>query len=162
MAKKPEKTNKTKQFEDIFNLPETTNAIAVLDEKGNEILDEEAIEHEHMTLDAMEDTAYDEDFDFVRENLIDIIEMSKGAAAKLQMVADEGESARAFEVLGDLVRTSVAANKELLEIRKKRMEHKDRGKTMTGGKGGQVVNVDKAVFTGSSSDLRQAMKDGTI
>jgi hypothetical protein len=88
-----------------------------------------------------------------RSNLEDIITQSKGALEKVLKVAVASESPRAYEVYGNLVKSVVEANRELLETEKKVRE-------MTGEKAGPVTNkIDKAIFVGTTAELNKMLKD---
>ena len=96
----------------------------------------------------------DEDYNMVRNNLEEIIDNGKEAMANLLEVATDGQHPRAYEVLAGLMKTLVDANKELIELQKKMREIN--GTTSKGNKGG--VQVDKAVFVGSTQELMKMLK----
>ena len=61
----------------------------------------------------------DDDFAKVRNNLHQIIHKGNDALEEALMVAKTSEHPRAFEVVGQLIKTMVDANKDLLDIKKK-------------------------------------------
>ena len=60
----------------------------------------------------------DNDYKYARENLYGIIEKGSQALDELVAVAQASEHPRAYEVVGQLVRTLTDANKDLLKIQK--------------------------------------------
>lgn len=62
------------------------------------------------------------DYEYARENLYSIIEKGQSALEDIVDIAKQSESARAFEVATNLMKTMVDANKDLLELAKKKKE----------------------------------------
>ncbi len=73
----------------------------------------------------------DEDFDYARDNLKEIIDNGKEALAQLIDIADQSQHPRAYEVIANMVNTLASANKDLLDLSKKRkdIQKKDEGPT---------------------------------
>jgi hypothetical protein len=71
------------------------------------------------------------------------------------LVADESEHPRAYEVVATLMKTMADLNKDLLDIQKKKRDLV--GKEVVPSDGS--INVDKAVFVGSTSDLIKLIKN---
>ena len=92
------------------------------------------------------------DFEFARTNMYDAIVKGHDALDELVNIAKSTQQARAFEVVSTLVNTLVAANKDLLEIHKKRQDltDKDEGQTKT-----NITNN----LTISSAELLSMIKD---
>ena len=59
------------------------------------------------------------DYDYARKNLYDVIEKGTAALEDIIDIAKQSESPRAFEVVTNLIKTMVDANKDLLELQKK-------------------------------------------
>jgi hypothetical protein len=59
------------------------------------------------------------DYDYARKNLYDVIEKGASALEDIIDIAKQSESPRAFEVVTNLIKTIVDANKDLLELQKK-------------------------------------------
>ena len=90
------------------------------------------------------------DYDFARKNLYDIIGKGNQALDYLLELAKASEHPRAFEVVGQLTKTLVDANNNLLDIQKKVKElSNDRS----------PQNVTNALFVGSTSDLQKLLKE---
>jgi len=63
-----------------------------------------------------------DDYEYARRNLYDVIEKGNNALEDIMDIAKQSESARAFEVVTNLIKTMVDANKDLLELAKKKKE----------------------------------------
>jgi len=64
----------------------------------------------------------DEKFEEVRENIKRLIDLGEMSYNELVQVASSSQEPRAFEVLSSLLHNMVAANKQLLEIEKLKLE----------------------------------------
>jgi hypothetical protein len=91
------------------------------------------------------------DYDFARQNLYDVIGKGNEALDYLLELAKASEHPRAFEVVGQLTKTLIDANTNLLDIQKKVKE-------LT--KTDSPQNVTNALFVGSTSELQKLLKDG--
>jgi hypothetical protein len=98
----------------------------------------------------------DDDFAQVRNNLHQSIHKGNDALEEALMVAKTSEHPRAFEVVGQLIKTMVDANKDLLDIQKKLKELKksDDPRSPT-----QNIQAENAIFVGTSTEL-QALING--
>ena len=91
----------------------------------------------------------DSDYNYARDNLYDVIGKGSQALDYLLELAKASEHPRAFEVVSQLTKTLVDANKDLLDIQKKvkdlkRQDEKESPK-----------NVTNALFVGSTADLQK-------
>ena len=66
-------------------------------------------------------------------------------------IAKQSEHPRAFEVVGQLIKSGLDANKELMTLHKTKKE-------LSMEKGGTTTNVNNAVFVGSTADLQKLLK----
>jgi len=89
------------------------------------------------------------DYDLVRQNLKDIIDQGKVAIEGILDVAGEGDSPRAYEVVSQLLKSTSEANKDLLDLHKKK---KELDKEDSGPKN-QTTNNN--LFVGSTKDLQK-------
>ena len=98
-----------------------------------------------------EDTI-DGDFEYARQNLKHFIERGKEAMEDALYLAKDVESPRAFEVVGQLIKTLAETNKDLLELSKKvkEIKHKEEDK--------QPSHVTNALFVGSTAELQKLLK----
>jgi hypothetical protein len=92
------------------------------------------------------------DFDYARRNTYDVIEKGMSALEDIIDIAKQSESARAFEVATNLMKTMLDANKDLMQLNKdnKELTRDDR----TPDK--QVTNNN--LFVGSSAELLKMIK----
>ena len=122
-----------KNMEDIFNLPE----------KIEDVNNKNEIKPVNNT-----DETVDNDFKYARENLYNIIERGSDALNTLVDVANQSQHPRAFEVVGQLVKTLSDTNKDLLELQKK-------VKVIKKDIPDQPQNVTNALFVGNTSELQK-------
>lgn len=90
------------------------------------------------------------DYEFARKNLYDVIGKGNQALDYLLELAKASEHPRAFEVVGQLTKTLVDANNNLLDIQKKVKEL---------SRESSPQNVTNALFVGSTSDLQKLLKE---
>jgi len=95
------------------------------------------------------------DYEYARSNLYGIIETSSNALDQLVELAKASEHPRAFEVVSQLTKTLVDANKDLLEIQKKVKSLQDEEKHPR--EENNVTNNN--LYVGSTADLLKIMKD---
>ena len=100
------------------------------------------------------DKDLDEDYNMARNNIEEVIDTGKEAMATLMQIAADGQHPRSFEVLGQLMKTIVDANKELIAIQK---QMRDMDGKQKGGKDGST-KIDKAIFIGSTQELLKSLK----
>jgi hypothetical protein len=124
-----------------------------LNQTLSEVLDVEPIESKPMTqLIAVNNI--DDDAEFARQNIRELIQKGNDAVEGILHVAKESEHPRAYEVAANLIKNLSDLNKDLMEIQKRKkdlvpQEHKNSGN----------INVDKAVFVGSTTELVKFLKN---
>jgi hypothetical protein len=96
----------------------------------------------------------DDDADFARNNIRNLIQKGTTAMDNLLHVAKESEAPRAYEVAATMIKNLSDLNKDLLDIQKKK---KDLNKEEKSGNN-NGINVDKAVFIGSTKELVKMLK----
>jgi hypothetical protein len=94
------------------------------------------------------------DAQFARENIKDLIKKGNDSFTDLLKVAKESEHPRAYEVAAGFFKNLADLNKDLLELQKRKRDLKPELKNET-----QNINVDKAVFVGSTTDLVKFIKE---
>ena len=127
-------------FEEIFNLP------------PNDVEGELIVNTPSEKLSPKEADDIDTDYKYARENLYNVIERGSDALNNLVEIANQSESPRAYEIVGQLVKTLADANKDLLEVQnkvKKLKEETDKG----------PQNVTNALFIGNTTELQKLIKD---
>ena len=105
-----------------------------------------------------EDDTKDNDFQYARENLYDIIEKGRDAMGELLEIAKAEESPRAFEVFGQLLKNMTDTQGTLMELHQKKQKLEDAGDRQEVTK---AQNVTNALFVGSTADLLKLVKKET-
>ena len=93
----------------------------------------------------------DIDYNYARENYYNLIERNQDAIEEMLEIAKQSEHPRAFEVVGQLIKSGLDANKELMGLHKTKKE-------LSIEKGGHTTTVNNAVFVGSTADLQKLLK----
>lgn len=97
-----------------------------------------------------EDSSVQKDYEYARGNLINIIEKGNEALDGILDVAGMSQQPRSYEVAATIINTLAAANKDLLEITKKKKE-------LQGEKSPTTINNN--LFVGSTTELQKLLKD---
>lgn len=92
------------------------------------------------------------DFEYARGNMINIIEKGSEALDGIMQVAGMSQHPRSYEVVANLIKTMADANKDLLELSKKRKEL-TREDPSNGPK-----TVNQNLFVGSTAELQKFLK----
>ena len=92
------------------------------------------------------------DFQYVRENLYNLIERGQDGLEEMLEIAKSSEHPRAMEVFGQLIGKLTETNKELLNLHKTK---KDISQDTSGPK-----NVSNNLFVGSTAELQKFLKRG--
>ena len=90
--------------------------------------------------------------EYVKANLIKLIERGMTAVGDLNIIANSTEKSRDFEVLGGMIKTLVETNVELLNLE---VAHKP--KSEQGSQEATTIN-NNTVFVGSTKDLASYLK----
>jgi hypothetical protein len=122
-----------------------------LNQKLSEVLDIEPIEIAPPPV-VVPDTTED-DAEFARKNIRNLIEKGNVAMDNLLTVAKESEHPRAYEVAAGMIKNLSDLNKDLLEIQKRKKDLTGESQTA------KNINVDKAVFVGSTTELVKFLKN---
>ena len=99
------------------------------------------------------ETNTNNDYEYARTNLYDIIEKGNDALEHIVDIAKQSESARAFEVVTNLIKTMAETNKDLLNLAKTKKDL-DKDESIPDK---QVTNNN--LFVGSSAELLKMIKD---
>jgi len=121
-----------------------------LNEKLSNVLDVEPIQFE--TLPAEIKTPVEDDAEFARQNIRELIVKGNVAMDNLLHVAKESEHPRAYEVAAGLIKNLSDLNKDLLEVQKRKRDLSGESNNA------KNINVDKAVFVGSTTELVKFLK----
>lgn len=122
-------------MEEIFELPSSP---PISDEKME-------------VLPYQEDDTVDTDIDYARENLYKIVESGNDALETLLNVAKASESPRAFEVVQQFIKTMADANKDLVELQRK--------KKLLKGDVEKAKEIHNNLFVGSTAELQKMIKE---
>lgn len=97
-------------------------------------------------------TQVDADFEYARENMMEVINKGQEALFDLMDVARQSQHPRAYEVLATMMNTMVGASKDLLDLqaKKKKMMEEDPSASPQ-----QVTNN---LFVGSTAELQKYLK----
>ena len=93
----------------------------------------------------------DIDYNYARENYYNLIERNQDAIEEMLEIAKQSEHPRAFEVVGQLIKSGLDANKELMGLHKTKKE-------LSIESGGHTTTVNNAVFVGSTAELQKLLK----
>lgn len=91
-----------------------------------------------------------DDFEYARGNLISAIEKGQEALSGILDVAAQSQHPRSYEVVATLLKAVSDANKDLLELQKRRGD-------LTGEKASPTT-VNNNLFVGSTAELQQLIK----
>ena len=105
----------------------------------------------------MSSNQVEEDATFARNNMKDLITKGNQAMDQLLAVAKESEHPRAYEVAATLIKSLADMNKDLLDLQKKRKDLTPNGDGFAGN--AKNLNVDKAIFVGSTNELVKFLKN---
>jgi hypothetical protein len=104
-----------------------------------------------MVQDRPEDPTIQNDFDYARENLMDVIEKGQEALFDLMDVARQSQHPRAYEVLSTMMSTLVGANKDLLDLQGKKK------KLLEADPNANSQQVTNNLFVGSTAELQKML-----
>jgi hypothetical protein len=92
------------------------------------------------------------DAEFARDNIRELVTQGNQAVNELMLIARDGQHPRAFEVLSGLMKNLADMNKDLLEIQKRKKDLIPKTEAQNN------LNIDKAVFVGSTAELVKMLK----
>ena len=98
------------------------------------------------------------DFDDVREQIREIAQLGRDKLIELGEVASQSQHPRAYEAFTELLKASVQAQRDLLEIQRTQIDiEQKRGDAPQ--EIGKVVNNNLLVFKGSTKELLEQMRE---
>ena len=125
-----------------------------LNEKLSEALDIEPFIQEQKTTEIVPVDAVEDDAEYARQNIRNLIDKGSDAASHIVEIAKQSEHPRAFEVAATMLKNLADMNKDLLEIQKRKQDLQPKVTNNT-----QNLNIDKAVFVGSTAELLKQLKE---
>jgi len=114
-------------------------------------------EVEEITMDTLPDETVQDDFDYARDNMRQLISKGQNALDGILTIASGSEHPRAYEVAAALMKTMAETNKDLLELQKtkKILQKEDpRAPQLEGPQ-----SVTNNLFVGSTAELQKMIKD---
>jgi len=97
------------------------------------------------------------DFEYVRENLKELISQGQESIAELILIAKQSQHPRAFEVIATLLKATADINSELIGTHKKESDLK--GDRKTSHTKGIATHTTQNLFVGSTAELQQFLAD---
>ena len=125
-----------------------------LNEKLSEALEIQPLEIKQSTEIVEVKDVVDDDAEFARQNIRDLIVKGNDAASHIVEIAKQSEHPRAFEVAAGMLKNLSDMNKDLLEIQKRKQDLQPKVTNNT-----QNLNIDKAVFVGSTPELLKQLRE---
>jgi uncharacterized membrane protein YdfJ with MMPL/SSD domain len=142
-------SNVTKAFSELFDTELTTTDTPISQLKIDAIkTDTETLEKQR---------------DFVRKNMIELIEQGKDALTNMRNIAASTESGKDFDTYARILKTLVDSNAKLLEMeitgKPQQSEKPSNNGTDSNQQAEQITN--NTVFVGSTTELAAYMKNKT-
>ena len=97
-------------------------------------------------------TQISDDFEYARENMMEVINKGQEALFDLMDVAKQSQHPRAYEVLATMMSTMVGASKDLLDLQAKKKKIMEDDPTAT------AQQVTNNLFVGSTAELQKYLK----
>lgn len=94
-----------------------------------------------------------DDFELARNSLRDLIEKANATLDGILKLAESAEHPRIYEVAGQLIKEVGEATERLMRL------HKDHQEVTGEGAEQGDVNIEKAIFVGSTEDLQRLIRD---
>lgn len=118
----------------------------------SDVIDAEIVESKPNNVVVAETSEADRDYKYARENFINIIEKGAQALEDLLDVATQSQHPRAYEVLATTMKTLIDANKDLVELSRKKEELDNPAPV-------ENKNITNQLFVGSTNDLQKLLRD---
>jgi hypothetical protein len=138
-------TKKNEKLNEVFNVSGKVVDVKV------EVEDEIEIEKVKSAPSQIDDIR--KDYEYTRGNIYSIIEKGQEAINNVLELAQETESARAYEVVGQLIKNVSDAADKLIDLQRK-LKDLDEPKSVKG-----PTNVTNALFVGSTAELSKLLKN---
>ena len=103
----------------------------------------------------MSDEHKDNDYEYTRETLYDLIEKGREGIEEMIEVARQSEHPRAYEVLATLIKDTAATSEKLMDLHRK-IQTLDQMMLPPPEKQGNTTNN---LFIGSTTELQRMLKD---
>jgi len=113
---------------------------------------------EHVDSPTQDISSADDDFEFARRNLRDVIEKARPALNSAIDFANTSESPRAFEAVSGIIDSLTTSSSELVKLHRERAETRrveSTGANRKDSSSNTSVHVDRAIFVGSTAELQK-------
>jgi hypothetical protein len=140
-------TKKYDKLNEVFNVSGEIVSSEV-EKQCNKINNENNSQIENLTTDIRKD------YEYARGNMYSIIEKGQEALNNALELAQETESARAYEVVGQLIKNVSDTTEKLIDLQKKLKDIEDDSSSKKG-----PTNVTNALFVGSTTELSKMLKN---
>jgi putative cell wall-binding protein len=104
-----------------------------------------------------EKTDISKDYEYTRANLYSLIEKGQEAINGIMEVAEEGNSPRAYEVAGQLIKSVADTTDKLIDLQKKLKDVEEENSKTTNNS-----TTNNAIFVGSTTELQKMLKQGFL
>jgi len=123
-----------------------------MDKKLDKFLNIEPAENVPAVYEKRINTQVNTDFDFARENMMEVMNKGQEALFELMDVAKQSQHPRAYEVLSTMMNTMLNASKDLMDLqaKKKKLLEDDPEATPN--------SVTNNLFVGSTAELQKYLK----
>lgn len=103
------------------------------------------------TAEVQEIPQVESDYEYARGNMIAVIEKGQEALSGILEVAGMSQHPRSYEVAAKIMDALAGANKDLLELTKRKMD--------ISGEIGQPKTINNNLFVGSTAELQKLIKN---
>jgi hypothetical protein len=142
--------------------PEVVESEALVPTTTGEIVPNSNTHNTRVHVEPVSEQEVEDDVQIARRNLREMIVTTRDALDAAVILAKAGDAPRAYEVVGKMLENVVNANKELVDLHRRKKDALQQGNTaqplIPTDTSGNSINIDKAVFIGRSSDLLREIK----
>lgn len=136
-------TKKFDKLNEVFNISDDMDESDVKEVTSIDIIPEETQTNKN---------DIQRDYEYSRANMYSIIEKGQEAINNVLELAQDTDSARAYEVVGQLIKNVSDATEKLIDLQKKLKDIEETSKTTS------PTNVTNALFVGSTAELSKLLK----
>lgn len=145
-----------RELDEIFNVPKTIEETKEMVKKVEQNLAVTFQPSDNL------DPRFEEDFEFTRDGLKELIEEVKKTVFRISMIAYDTEKAMDYQAMAQMATVLLSCNKQILDIyemKKKYMTRKEQ-KTLPAAAAPTTTtnNVNNAVFVGTTAELKEYIK----
>jgi flagellar biosynthesis/type III secretory pathway chaperone len=140
-------TKKYDKLNEVFNVSGEIVSSEV-EEQCDKINNKNDSKIENLTTDIRKD------YNYVRGNMYSIVEKGQEALNSALELAQETDSPRAYEVVGQLIKNISDSAEKIIELQKKIKDIEDDSSSKKG-----PTNVTNALFVGSTAELSKLLKN---